>query len=248
MLPINDALDAFLLGCFLFGLLFAVGSLVLGAADIGGHGHGGDAGGADASADAGNGGHHDQGIGPLNVSTVLGFIAWFGGVGYLARNAAGWAAPVAVFVGLAGGAAGAYLIQLLLRKVIAPADTAMNPHDYELPGTLARVTSSIREGGTGEIVYEQAGYRQVSAARAIDGKGIPRATEVVILSVNAGIAYVQPWNELMGETDDAAALERMEQQLVALDEVEASPPNSPVPAVERPTAPTSADDDATTPS
>lgn len=236
MLSINDALDAILLGCFFFGLLFAVGSLVLGAVDIGGHGHG-DAGGADAGN---GGGHHDHAIGPLNVSTILGFIAWFGGVGYLARNAAGWIAPAAVLVGLAGGIAGAYLIYLFLRKVIAPADTAMNPHDYELPGTLARITSSIREGGTGEIVYEQAGYRQVSAARAVDGKALPRGTEVVIMEVRAGIAYVQPWSELIGEPDDAIALERIERQLDALDAVEAAPANSPVPSVEPVEEPTSA--------
>jgi hypothetical protein len=119
-----------------------------------------------------------------------------------------------------------------MRHIIAPANSEMNPHDYELPGTLARVTSSIREGGTGEIVYEQAGYRQVSAARALDGTAIPHGTEVVIMQVRAGIAYVQPWSQLLDEPDEVAELARMEQQLNALDAVEAAPANSPVPSVE----------------
>lgn len=190
---INDALDALFLGCFLFGLLFAVVSLLLGVADL--EINAGPLGGGDGET-----GSHDS-AGPINVSTVLAFIAWFGGTGYLVRNGFGWISMLSVVVAVAGGLAGAALIYQFLVKVVAPADQALDPADYRLPGTLARVTSSIRTGGTGEIVYEQAGFRQVSAARASDGGAIGRGTEVVVLEADRGIALVQPWDTLVGHDD-----------------------------------------------
>lgn len=84
-------------------------------------------------------------------------------------------------------------------RVIAPNDRALDPAHYRLPGTIAIVSSAIRSGGTGEIVYEQAGVRQVSAARAADGAAIPRGSEVVILRCERGVAFVEPWSVFVGE-------------------------------------------------
>ncbi len=195
---INDALDALFLGCFLFGLLFAVVSLLLGVADLeigAGLLEGGD-------GDAGGNG----GFGPINVSTLLAFAAWFGGIGYLARNGFGWVSVLSLVVAVVGGLVGAALIYQFLVRVVAPADKALDPADYRLPGTLARVTSSIRSGSTGEIVYEQAGFRHVSAARARDGSAIGRGTEVVVLEAERGIALVEPWDNLVGLGDGTDAI------------------------------------------
>lgn len=214
MFPINDLLDALLLGGFFFGLIFVVFSVLLGSIGIGGDGHGhGDAGGGDH----GSGGHGVLGF--LNVNSILAFVAFFGGVGYLVRNGLGWIAPVAIVLGLLAGLAGAAAVIWFLRRVIAPADKAMDPKDYELPGTLARVSSSIRENGTGEVVYEQQGYRQVSAARGVGGAAIGRGVEVVVLETRAGIAYVQPWAELVADGDERSALAAMDAELRALDAV-----------------------------
>jgi membrane protein implicated in regulation of membrane protease activity len=182
MFAVNDALDVIFLGCFFFGLLFTAGALVLGVADIGG----------DAEADA------DGELGPLNVSTVLAFVAWFGGVGYLARNGLGAFAVISLVLAIAGGAAGAYLVWWLLRT-LKRSEQYLDPKDYELPGTLAKVTSGIRVDGVGEIVYEQAGVRQVSAARSLDGRAIARGTEVLVLRTAGGIAFVQPFEEALAD-------------------------------------------------
>lgn len=195
MLVINDALDVIFLGAFFFGLVFSALSLVLGAAGIGfdnGHvGHNG------------HGGHHgaDNGgdVSPVNVSTVLAFLAWFGGVGYLARHGLGWYSAVSVGVGIAGGLAGAAAIFWVLARFVRPMDGELREADYRLPGTIAQVTSSIRAGGTGEILYQQAGVRQVAAARSVDGAPIPRGVEVVVLRIERGIAYVESWDSLMEE-------------------------------------------------
>jgi hypothetical protein len=193
MFDVDDALDAIFLGAFLFGLLFTALSLLLGAVDLGGH-HGGDVG------HDGDAGHHggSDGSSHVNLSTTLAFIAWFGGVGYLAHNGAGWTALVSVLLAVLGGLAGAYLIYLVFARVIRPGESApLDPRDFELQGKLARVSSSVLAGGTGEITYVQHGSRMVRAARAADGRAIPRGTEVIVLRAERGVGIVAPWDELV---------------------------------------------------
>jgi hypothetical protein len=201
MVAVQDALDAVLLGCFLFGLVFAVISLFLG--DIG-----------DLTDLVGVHGGHDAGL-PINLSAVLVFVAWFGGIGYLLRRGAGWPAPLAVVVGVAGGLVGAAVVTWFVFKVLSPITGLVEGEDYRMPGTIARVTSGIREGGTGEIVYVQGGVRQVSAARAVDGRPISRGTEVVVLNSAAGIAMVQPSDQFFGEDElaDEPEVARGEEQV-----------------------------------
>lgn len=192
MLVVNDGLDALFLGSFLFGLLFSAVSLLLGGAHVG-HLH------VHLGRLHVGGGHDDGTVGPLNSATILAFIAWFGGVGYLVRNGLGSCVLVSVLLGAAGGVIAASVVGWVLLKVILPADRVLDPADFRLPGTLARVTSSIRAGGTGEIVYVQEGVRQVAAARSLDGALLSRGTEVVVLGCDRGVASVQPWAVLVGD-------------------------------------------------
>ena len=187
MLVVDGALDAVFLGCFFFRLLFTVASLFFGDVDLL----------PEAGGDAGDGGW----LPALNLSSLLAFVAWFGGIGYLARQAAGWPVLVSVLVAIGGGVAGAALIGWFLARVIAPNDRALDAADFRLPGTIGRVSSSIRRGGTGEVVYEQGGTRQVAAARATNGRAIPRGTEVVVVRSEAGVALVEPADVFFGEAD-----------------------------------------------
>lgn len=187
--PMRDMLDAVLVGCFLFGILFTIVSLALGVADLG---HGGDQG--DVSAD----GHgHESPLAFLSLSSVLAFLTWFGGVGYLARNGLDWWAPLSLVLGLVGGLAGAIAVGWAIRRVLRSSNGVLDPRDYRLVGTIGRVTSSIRADGYGEIVYEQGGTRHVAAARATGAEAIPRGVEVVVLRLERGVAIVQPWDELL---------------------------------------------------
>jgi len=188
MPTVNDGWDALLLGSFLFGLLFSVVSLVLG-----------DATSVDVPDDGGDLG----GTIPCNLSTVLAFVGWFGGVGYLARSGFGWPTAASLGVGVVGGLVGAALIGWFLLKVVRPNDRALDPADFRLPGTLARVNSAIRAGGTGEVLYEQAGVRQVTAARAADGRAIGRGTEVIVLRTERGVALVAPAAALIDDDPPA---------------------------------------------
>jgi len=180
-------------------------SLFLGFADLGighsggSHGHLGD---------FNHHGHvgHEQGDGlaPVSIGSILGFLTWFGGVAYLVRNGLDVFVGVSLFTGALAGLAGGYVIFFLLKKVHAQQAGLLIASDDYMLGTIGRVTSSIRAGGTGEIVYERRGVRQVTAARAPTGIAIPRGTEIVVLDHRAGIADVEPWSTYIG--DDFAEL------------------------------------------
>lgn len=141
---------------------------------------------------------HDTGLSPLNGFTFMAFLCWFGGTGYLlCRFSPLWG--VGVFaVAVTSGLAGAAIIFWFLARVLLPRERILTAEDTEMTGVLARVSSPIREGGTGEIAYSQGGARRAAAARSDAGPAIARDVEVVVLRYERGIAYVRPWSELEG--------------------------------------------------
>ena len=197
----------FFLVLFLVGLILSVISLLSGAMrlHLPGHihfphvGHVGHVG-------AGHGGGFAKGGGmsPLNFPTIVTFATWFGGVGYLMTSVYGlWLLPALVIATLAGFVGGSIVFWFLL-KVMLTHDHTLDPADFEVVGVIGTITSSIREGGTGEITYSQNGARRAKAARAEDGQAIARGTEVAVTRYEKGIAYVRPWDELAGESSSAA--------------------------------------------
>jgi membrane protein implicated in regulation of membrane protease activity len=189
--------ETVLLGLFLFGLAFTVLSFLLGVADLdlslpdfG-----------DLELGAGEGGQHGHGsMSPFNVSTVLAFLTWFGGVGYLLSKLS--ALPALAVLGLSslGGLAGATVVFILLARVMMAGQTApLRDEDYRIQGTLARVSLPMSGTGTGEVVYTKHGTTRSEGARSADGSPLPRGTEVVILRYERGIAYVEPLDKLLAE-------------------------------------------------
>ncbi len=143
---------------------------------------------------------HAGNISPLNFVTLTAFLAWFGGAGYLlTRYSSIWFVSglgLAVFTGLVGGG----IVFLFLSRVLISQEEIMDPADYEMVGVLGRVSVSIRERGTGEIIYSQAGTRRACGARGEDGKAIAKGTEVVVTRYEKGIAYVRLWSEMAGDS------------------------------------------------
>jgi membrane protein implicated in regulation of membrane protease activity len=140
-------------------------------------------------------------ISPFNFITLTAFLAWFGGSGYLLTRYSGiwfWSGlGLAVFIGLVGGA----IVFLFLSRVLISQEESMDPADYEMTGVLGRVSVPIRENGTGEIIYSQAGTRRTCGARGEDGNAIAKGSEVVVTRYEKGIAYVRLWTEISGEQD-----------------------------------------------
>jgi membrane protein implicated in regulation of membrane protease activity len=192
-------LVCFVVGFFLSLLMFLAGGgrlhlphLHLHLPGLHGHGAAPHAGGMKA-------GLHASQISPFNLITLTAFLAWFGGTGYLlARHSTMWFLT-ALLVSVLSGIGGAAIIYLFLSRVLSSPDEELDPADFEMVGVLGKLSVRIREGGTGELIYSQAGTRRVCAARTEDGSAILKGTEVVVTRYERGIAYVRPWSELAGE-------------------------------------------------
>jgi len=150
------------------------------------------AGGPQAAAHA----SQSDGVSPFNFVTLTAFLAWFGGTGYLLTCYSGLWVGFGLLASITGGLVGGGIVFLFLSKVLISNDENMDPADYEMVGVLGRVSSSIREGGTGEIIYTQMGTRRVCGARSDDGSAIAKGTEVVATRYEKGIAYVRLWSEM----------------------------------------------------
>jgi hypothetical protein len=135
----------------------------------------------------------------------MAFLAWFGGMGYLlTQHSSLWFGLVlafATFVGLIGAA----IVFWFLAKFLMKYDVDVDPADYDMTGVLGKVSSSIRTGGTGEIVFEQAGIRRSCGARSEEGSPIAKGTDVVVTRYERGIAYVRTWDDISGEAEAAAS-------------------------------------------
>ena len=73
-------------------------------------------------------------------------------------------------IALASGLVGGSIVFLFLSKVLTSDEEDVDPADYEMVGVLGRMSISIREGGTGEVIYSQAGTRRVCGARSESGR------------------------------------------------------------------------------
>ena len=145
---------------------------------------------------------HSAHLSPFNFVTLTAFVAWFGGTGYLlTRYSSLWfftGLSLAVFSGLLGGG----IVFVFLSRVLISHEESMDPADYEMVGVLGRISVPIRENGTGEIIYSQAGTRRTCGARGEEGATIGKGSEVVMTRYEKGIAYVRLWSELAGEQLD----------------------------------------------
>ncbi len=212
----------FYLVCFLVGFLLSLVSLLLGSLHLhvhlphhGGHGihiHGGGEGAGHVAATAATHAVHGTGhaihtsgsnaqanadISPLNFGTIAAFLAWFGGSGFLLTHYSEfWVVGLAIAILF--GLAGAAIIFTFVVKLSSPEEN-LDPGDYDMVGVIGRVSSGIRPGGTGEIVYSQEGTRRTAGARSEDGGEVTRGTEVVVTRYEKGIAYVRRWDELARE-------------------------------------------------
>src|SRR5689334_1628628 len=137
----------------------------------------------------------------FNLGTVAAFLAWFGGTGYLLMQYSSLWFGLALIVSTVSGLGGASIVFLFLARVLMKHEKELNDEDYEMVGVLGRLSIPIRAGGTGELVYTQAGTRRVAGARAETGVPIAKGAEVVVTRYEKGIAYVRPWDELSGDIE-----------------------------------------------
>ncbi|HVW77133.1 MAG TPA: hypothetical protein VHB45_05930 [Alloacidobacterium sp.] len=189
--------EGFYLFCFATGLCLSAIAFVGGLSHFhlghlhfhahGGYGHGSGAHG------------NPNSISPINGFTLVIFLCWFGGAGYLLQRYGGFMVPVVLMLSMIAGIAGATALFWFMAHVLAPHEHAMTAEETATIGMLGRVSGAIRDHGTGEILFSQNGVRRFAAARSENGLPIPRDIEVVVMRYEQGIAWVRRWDEVAGD-------------------------------------------------
>lgn len=146
--------DIYLL-CFAVGAIWSLATVLLGGLHLG-HGHGGHA----HTGGHGHGGHHGHStythgssalagwLGSMtNPNSIAVFLAWSGGIGYLLSRHTGFEFWTDLAIALLFGFFGAWLLAAFLR-FLQNHEKPLDPSDYDLIGTLGRVSSPIRPTST----------------------------------------------------------------------------------------------------
>jgi membrane protein implicated in regulation of membrane protease activity len=161
-------------------------------AHAGGGVHGGGHGpGAHVRGSSGRGGE----ISWFNASTVMAFLAWFGGTGYLLSDYSHFVALASLGISTGAGLVAGWTVFRFMVKLMHSTDAPMKSEDYRIEGSLGTISMPIRANGTGEIIFSLGGVRRCAGARTDDGQSIEKGAEVVIERYEKGIAYVKRWEE-----------------------------------------------------
>ena len=152
--------------------------------------------------DAGPGhGLAGESISPLNMATILAFVTWFSGSGYILTGVIGLGTLVACALAGSVGLIGAGIVFFILVRVLLPGQTPyLRAEDFEMEGTIGRLAVAIRAGGTGELVFSKGGARHVVGACTVDGEALNQGAEVVVVRQERGIAYVQSFEEFFEDS------------------------------------------------
>jgi hypothetical protein len=202
--------ESFYLICFLVGLSLSVLSLLGGMGHFGGHvhmphaghvhvphvhvGHAPD-GAVGAAHQGGMGGQGGADVPWWNAFSILIFLCWFGAAGYLLTRYGNFVGGVVLVLAALCGFAGGAIIFLFLTKVLLPHERELTADETDVVGAVGHVSSAIRAGGTGEIVYEQMGAVRSAFARSDDGEPIQKQEEVYVIRYEKGVAYVRRWDD-----------------------------------------------------
>ena len=182
--------ETFYLVCFLAGLMLSFVSLLGGMGHFGGHVHVPHVHlpHADMHHAARRRGRFSRserrcgisrsGVGPevpwWNAFSIMIFLCWFGAAGYLLTKYGSFVAGVVVVLAAICGLAGGAIIFMFLTRVLMPHDRELTADETDVVGVVGRVSSPIRAGGTGEIVYQQLGATRSAIARSEDGAALRR--------------------------------------------------------------------------
>lgn len=225
-MPIStDPLSLIFIACFLFGLIFLLGTALLGnLGHGGGHvighthigpahiGHAGHAHAVSHTTHGGRGGHSGRGhsgqsifsyISPLSIAL---FLIGFGFFGYVFHTATLLASPLLFSFSVIGGLLIAALLLIIMNRVFKDSEGSTVQDVSDRTGLLGKVSITIPEKGLGEILYvSPGGLRKSIPARSTDGGKIERDQEVVVVNYQNGVADVDTWEHFASQVDDDLA-------------------------------------------
>jgi hypothetical protein len=207
--------ETFYFVCFVAGLFLSGFSLLGGMGHLGGHvhfhlphgthvphlptaGHGTHlphVAHAGSGATQGNTGGPQSTVPWWNAFSIMVFITWFGATGYLLTRHENFAALVVLVLSALAGFGGGAIVFFFMTKVLLPHERELTDYETAVEGVVGRVSAPIREGGIGEVVYEQLGVRKAVPARSEHGAAIKKDEEVFVTRYEKGVAWVRRWEE-----------------------------------------------------
>jgi hypothetical protein len=207
-------LSSFYLICFLAGLTFSVLTFLAGAVHVHihlpfhahlpahggsahvGHGaHGPTSGGGSGAAVKGGSLRAGAHVPWFNASTIMAFLAWFGGAGYILTRTSHLVAAVSLTLAVIAGLAAGTIVYRFMLKLTFAGDSLMLDEDYRIEGCVGTLSLPIRQQGTGEVIFSLGGVRRCAGARSDGGESVEKGAEVVIERYEKGIAYVKRWED-----------------------------------------------------
>jgi len=132
---------------------------------------------------------------PLNGFTIVAFLCWFGGTGYLLHHGSLFSNALVLLLSLLSGLAGGAVVFWFLSRVLMAKEKTLEPADTDIVGVVGKLSGGIPSGGVGEMLYSQNGARGSAAVRSEDGSAIERGAEVIVMRRAKGVAYVRRWDE-----------------------------------------------------
>jgi membrane protein implicated in regulation of membrane protease activity len=142
------------------------------------------------------GGGRGRGGSAFNLFTFAAFLMWFGGSGYLLERLTALVLIPVLAIATPLGFVGAAVVYWFLARVMASGEKPLDPADYDMTGALGRLSTDLRRGGTGEMIFSQEGVRRGVAVRSESGDAIEQGVEVVVTRYEGGIAYVRTWEDM----------------------------------------------------
>lgn len=190
--------NAIYLTCFGVGLALSLLAAFGGGLRLHGghmHFHGGLRGAAGHAVSSRMATHHSTHVSPVNGFTLVAFLGWFGGTGYLLHHGHVFGALSVLGLAALSGISGASLVFWFLASVLMPAEHTLEAADTEMTGVTGRLSGAIPKNGVGEILYSQNGSRRSAAVKSDDGSAIERGAEVIVMRYAKGMGYVRRWDE-----------------------------------------------------
>jgi membrane protein implicated in regulation of membrane protease activity len=130
----------------------------------------------------------------FNAFTVMAFLAWFGGTGYILTKKSHLVALASLTIAIAAGLFAGWLVFRFMASLVKQSGEMLD-WDYRHEGAVGTVSIAIRPNDTGEVIFEQHGIRRSAGARSDDGSAIDKGSEVVISRYEKGIAFVKKWED-----------------------------------------------------
>jgi membrane protein implicated in regulation of membrane protease activity len=191
--------EGFYFACFVAGLLLSVVSLLGGMGHIHWHFHGFHATHVPHGVVHHGAASTARGSGTVpwwNAFSIMIFLCWFGAAGYLMMRYGSLVASMVFVIAALCGLVGGAVVFWFMAKVLMPHERELTSDETAVTGVVGKVSSGIRAGGTGEVLYEQMGARRSVPARADLGEPIQKGEEVFVVRYEMGIAYVRRWEDL----------------------------------------------------